>query len=218
MFSLLPILKTYFIMKSNQVITLLLMLLFFKSTNCDSQTYSLFGDKCFGGNGYEQNLRMINFNENLFVIGSSKSNPLTGNHTDSSCIFSSVPVDGDIWAVKFNSSFNILNDKSLGGNKEENDIDKIIRTSTNNIIFSCISNSDSSCDKSEFNVNFPLANNDFWICCIDSNGNKIWDKTLGGFGTESSSMVIELTDGNYVVAGSLFMPINHLISLSKPLL
>lgn len=52
-------------------------------------------------------------------------------------------------------------------------------------------------------VNMNLDDNyDAWLIKLDSNGNKIWDKTLGGSGMEWGNAVHMTNDGGYVFAGT----------------
>jgi hypothetical protein len=45
---------------------------------------------------------------------------------------------------------------------------------------------------------------DYWLVKIDDNGNKIWDKTFGGSATDFLTDIIELSDGNFVMAGGSY--------------
>jgi parallel beta-helix repeat protein len=42
---------------------------------------------------------------------------------------------------------------------------------------------------------------DFWLVKIDSNGNKIWDRTFGGAGWDCAYSVQQTSDGGYILAG-----------------
>src|SRR5205085_1142487 len=53
-------------------------------------------------------------------------------------------------------------------------------------------------DKSEPNKGSA----DFWIVRIDKDGNKIWDKTIGGTGEDRLSSMIPSPDGGYLLGGT----------------
>src|SRR5688572_16645325 len=42
---------------------------------------------------------------------------------------------------------------------------------------------------------------DFWVVKLDVAGNIIWQKTLGGTGSDQATSVVQTTDGGYIVAG-----------------
>jgi hypothetical protein len=44
---------------------------------------------------------------------------------------------------------------------------------------------------------------DIWLIKIDSNGDKLWDKTFGGMGADIGHSVIQDSDGGYVISGSI---------------
>ena len=43
---------------------------------------------------------------------------------------------------------------------------------------------------------------DAWLIKTDSNGNKLWDKTMGGSGNDYGTSIYQAGDGTYVIAGS----------------
>jgi len=50
-------------------------------------------------------------------------------------------------------------------------------------------------DKSENNRDTTLASSDYWLIRLDAQGNKIWDKTYGGFSSDVPSALLVLKDG-----------------------
>ncbi|QMU28778.1 T9SS type A sorting domain-containing protein [Adhaeribacter radiodurans] len=43
---------------------------------------------------------------------------------------------------------------------------------------------------------------DYWLVKVDKNKNKVWDKSFGGKGAETISIIIAATDGGYLLGGS----------------
>lgn len=52
-------------------------------------------------------------------------------------------------------------------------------------------------DKSEASRGFQ----DFWLLKVDGQGNKLWDRTLGGSQLDAASDLCQTTDGSYAVVG-----------------
>jgi len=50
--------------------------------------------------------------------------------------------------------------------------------------------------------------NDYWVIKVDSLGNKIWDKTLGGSGSDMLSSLVQSPDGGYVLGGNSQSPVS----------
>lgn len=103
----------------------------------------------------------------------------------------------DYWVIKIDANGNKVWDKSYGGEGSEY-LHNMTATSDGNYLLFGDSNSDASGDKSEINI----GGRDFWIIKIDADGNKIWDKSYGGEGTEYSNNMVALSDGGYLLTGS----------------
>nr|MBA3284141.1 T9SS type A sorting domain-containing protein [Nitrosopumilus sp.] len=136
------------------------------------------------------------------LLGQSRSE-VSGNKSSANCNNLQTTLQSDNWLVLIDSAFNILWDQTFGGELNEAEVLSNFKTQNNEVVFTTSSISDISCEKSENNRSYPLSNNsDYWIVKIDSNGNKIWDKTYGSVGEDINSYIVELTDGNYLVSGN----------------
>jgi hypothetical protein len=166
----------------------------------NAQNYILYGDKTFGTYLNESDVSLIALDSShLLIAGETQAN-ITGDKTDPKCD-SLMFNDPDIWIVKFDTAFNIIWDKSLGGKKPESCPHLYLLPNSTGILLACNSSSDSSCEKTENNRNFPANDNDYWTCQLDLNGTKIIDQTWGGNGSDLDPQYLELSSGNRIVGG-----------------
>lgn len=105
----------------------------------------------------------------------------------------------DIWMIRVNSLGEKIWDKTLGGIENEFPFD-VINTSDGGFIISGISYSGISGDKTETSK----GEWDYWIVKVNENGQKVWDKTLGGNDLDWSHSIISTSDGGLMVAGVSF--------------
>jgi hypothetical protein len=100
---------------------------------------------------------------------------------------------GDLWLGKFNQTGALEWEKNYGGIhsiyagniKQTSDKGYVIASSFSAISF----------------VNGYKGGGDYWIIKLDSLGNLIWQRFLGGSGNDSPTSIVEANDGGIVIAG-----------------
>lgn len=147
-------------------------------------------DKRYGGAG-DDNLKKIIATDDggYLLLGHSNSNIFGEKNQNSRGLF-------DYWVVKIDRLGNFVWDKTFGGGDNEELIDGI-NTLNGNYTLAGRSKSGISGEKTENNI----GNYDFWMVEIDSQGNKIWDKSFGGTGEEDVTSIIGVSDGSFMVGG-----------------
>lgn len=103
----------------------------------------------------------------------------------------------DLWLIKMDKDGNIVWDKTIGGNNFEG-TGEILETNDYQLLLAFYSSSDISGYKSE---NSNSGSTDYWIVSIDTNGNFLWDKTIGGNQTDVPYSIHEKADNNYILTG-----------------
>ncbi len=98
-------------------------------------------------------------------------------------------------------------DFSYGG-YDSDFIDQLLATADGGFMAGGISLSDSGFDKSENNFNPGTFTYDLWIVKCDANGNKLWDKNLGGTDDDFYYRSINTGDGGLLVMGSTRSPLS----------
>ncbi len=141
----------------------------------------------FGGTNNDRSYDVIQTEDNGFLmIGSSES--VDFDITDSKGSY-------DFWVLKVNSEGTKLWQKSYGGS--EIDVGYAI-ASTGDGKFIIVGDSRSN-DK---DITNPKGNADLWMIQIDSNGNLLWQKSLGGTAFDTGRGIHKTLNGDFVITGN----------------
>ncbi|GAB3713817.1 hypothetical protein GCM10027592_53320 [Spirosoma flavus] len=100
----------------------------------------------------------------------------------------------DFWVVKLDAQGNLLWQKTLGGTG----IDQaygLTTTSDEGVVVAGYTQSTNG------DVTGTRGNRDFWVVKLDAQGNLLWQKTLGGTGSDAASGITTTSDGGLVVVG-----------------
>lgn len=150
-------------------------------------------DKTFGGNTLDVLASILQTPDGGYILAGHSLSPAGGDKSE--------PNQGlaDYWILKIDATGNKLWDKTLGSNYNDWLVE-IQQTPDGGFIVGGTSNSQANSFKSENNRGiFPTC--DFWILKLDANGNKIWDKTIGGSEEEQFIGLKQTSDGGFVLAG-----------------
>lgn len=154
-------------------------------------TYSINWQKSFGGNESDQLNGIVKSSEAIYIYGSSWSD-ISGNKTVGSF------GQEDCWIIKVDYQGNEIWQKSFGGNKYDNVLHALVLPN-GNVLFAGTSRSDMSGTKTEAN----RGSYDVWLVCINSDGDILWDKTLGGEGSDSGiKLILNESDELFLLATS----------------
>lgn len=150
-------------------------------------------DRTFGGNETDVLTAVQQTADGGYILGGlsdtgqngDKSNPPKGNF--------------DFWIIKLNAGGVKLWDKTFGGSAKDI-LTSLQQTADGGFILGGHSTSGVSGDKSQPNYG-PVNTPDYWIIKLDSAGNKVWDKTLGGTKTDELVVIKQTSDGGYILGG-----------------
>lgn len=102
----------------------------------------------------------------------------------------------DIWVINFDSFGNIVSENTIGGGNYEY-MTSFIPSDDGNFLIGAYSNSGISGNKSE-----PSHGGlDYWIIKINSLGNIIWQKTIGGYSDDILRSIKQCNDHGYILGG-----------------
>jgi hypothetical protein len=102
--------------------------------------------------------------------------------------------DADLWVVKLKEDGSLDWQKSLGGSQTEYGA-SIQQTEDGGYILAGISSSNDG------DVSGNHGHADFWVVKLREDGAIVWQKSLGGSGSDSARYVYQTKDGGYVIAG-----------------
>jgi hypothetical protein len=145
----------------------------------------------FGGTDYDQLKDAIELSNGDFILAGNSSSNSSATKSENSKGYS------DYWILRISPLGAIIWDKTFGGDESEL-LAGLAIDDDENIYVSGSSWSGISFDKTEASYGWD----DIWIVKLDSNGNVLWDKTIGG--DQSETLGDLLIDGNslYVLANS----------------
>jgi len=142
--------------------------------------------KSLGGSHHDFAFSIQQTSDGGFIVaGESKSNDgdVSGNHGS-----------WDYWLVKLNSAGAPVWQRALGGNDDDYAY-STQQTSDGGFIVAGVSWSNDG------DVSENHAWDDYWVVKLNSAGNIVWQRTLGGSSTDWAYSIQQTTDGGFIVAG-----------------
>lgn len=159
--------------------------------------FSLPHQRTIGGNSDDYINSTVKTADGGLILAGNSNSEISGEKTEIS------KGSHDYWIVKLNKAGKIEWDKTFGGNEIEN-CSKIIQTRDKGYLLGGYSYSDISGDKTENSK----GDADYWIVKVNSEGVKLWDKTIGGYDSDRLEDMIELPNGDIILAGSSYSGIS----------
>ncbi|MBS7252483.1 T9SS type A sorting domain-containing protein [Flavobacterium branchiicola] len=147
---------------------------------------NLIWEKSYGGKNGEECNSIAPTSDGGFI--------LSGNTTSSDGDVTGYHDDFDYWVVKLNSLGEMEWQKTLGGKKFDNAVSAIQDSEGNYIVTGYTGSSDGD-------ITNAKDGGDAWVVKLNSNGNIVWQKSLGGLGGDYLYSVVQTLDGGYVLAG-----------------
>jgi len=122
------------------------------------------------------------------LVGDSNSG-ITGDKSEPSVL-------GDYWIVKIDSIGNIIWDNTIGGLSSDVYARGIMANDSGYLIGG-VSLSGIGMDKTQPQI----GTYDYWIVKLTTDGDIVWDKTIGGGNFDYFTTIINTNDNNYIVGG-----------------
>jgi hypothetical protein len=162
--------------------------------------------KSFGGSGQDWPRSIQQTNDGGYIVvgwSSSTDGDVRGNQGR-----------WDYWVVKLDASGNIQWQKCLGGSGDDEGT-SVQQTTDGGYIVAGTSRSNDGDVSQHHGPNQPAGTtlfSDYWVVKLDSDGNIVWEKSLGGSYNEEAYNIRQTNDGGFIVAGDTDTPNNGDVS------
>ena len=169
--------------------------------NLDAQGNVLW-QKTVGGANEDALKKIILLPNDEFLVAGASSSGISGDRTAAS------KGGTDYWVLKFDHEGNIIWDKAFGGRLSDN-LEDMIALSDGSFLLGGSSTSDASGDKTEDNRTLSTSTSsfdDYWLVKMNDQGDKVWDKTIGGTELDYLRSMLELPDGSMLIGGFSHSP------------
>jgi len=155
--------------------------------------YNEIWQKTIGGDAYDNSFDAIELSDASYLLAGFSASGISGDKTD--------PLIGaaDYWLIKLDPNGEILWQKVYGA-EGSNSINRILELNDGSIIVCGTSNADISGVKTENSK----GGTDYWIIKIDTNGNIIWDRTIGSDASEYYPDVLKDENEDLYIVGYTF--------------
>jgi hypothetical protein len=148
-------------------------------------------DRSFGGPESDSLYAVEETADGGFILGGVSASP-GGVGNKSSPAYGG----GDFWVVRTDREGNKLWDRTFGGSGSDY-VRSLQQTADGGFVLGGFSGSPPGGNKTS-----PyFGDYDFWVVRIDSNGNKLWDRSFGGSGYDTLRSLRQTSDGGFILAG-----------------
>ncbi len=147
-------------------------------------------DRTYGGSGDDFMTSISETSDGGFIVGVGSNSNISGEKSENS------RGGLDYWLLKLDVSGDLEWQKTYGGAQPDFDV-HVFQTSDGGYFVSGYSDSNVSGDKTD-----PTnGQRDYWVLKLNSSGNIIWQKSLGGSTLDRGIISIEIAEGGFLIGG-----------------
>lgn len=150
-------------------------------------------DKTIGGSNDDGLESVSQTSDGGYIIAGSSLSNISGDKTENLCNNN----QGDYWIIKLDSAGSIAWQNDIGSNGD-NIAYSAFQISSGEYIVGGYSDGNIFCDKTENSK----GGTDDWILKLDTSGNIVWQKTIGGSNDDGITSMQQTADGGYILGGT----------------
>ncbi|WP_216688486.1 hypothetical protein [Hymenobacter siberiensis] len=149
-------------------------------------------DKTFGGSSYDELYDIVPTRDGGYLLGGSSSSGISGDKSEPSKGYD------DYWVIKIDALGTKQWDRTIGGVTTDY-LYNVLQTADGGYLLGGNSYSGVGADK----TGPSRGGGDFWVVKLNAQGQKVWDKTYGGSGSDYNGFKnMSLTqDGGFLIGG-----------------
>lgn len=147
-------------------------------------------EAAFGGGGSEGLFALQQTTNGGYVLGGFSTSGISGNKTTAGFGLR------DFWIVRLDANGDKVWDKTYGGDKDDT-LFALEQTADGGFVCAGYTLSGATGNK----TTSSRGEGDFWVLRLDSNGNKVWETTLGGTNEDTCYSLLLMTNGDIIAAG-----------------
>ncbi|QNF32253.1 T9SS type A sorting domain-containing protein [Adhaeribacter swui] len=160
-------------------------------------------DKTFGGDQADYLASFRQTQDGGYILAGSSGSGISGDKSEASKGGKNNPngfgLTDDYWVVKLRANGTKVWDKTIGGNGDDR-LTSVQQTQDGGYLLGGWSLTDLNGDKTE--ILKKIFTPDYWIVKLQADGQKAWDRSIGGEAEDYLQSVKQISDGSYVLAGN----------------
>lgn len=154
-------------------------------------------EKSFGFSGHDHAYSVIQTNDGGFFMTGFLDVTASGGEGNTKITSIKRHGIGEFWCHKLDPNGEVEWRRYFGGTNNDRSFDAV-QSNDGGFVITGFSES------SDFDISNSKGSYDFWIIKIDSSGNLLWDRSVGGSEIDQSRSIIKTNDNSYLVVGNSF--------------
>jgi hypothetical protein len=152
-------------------------------------------EKSFGYAGHDHSYSVIETNDGGFFMTGFLD--ITASEGEGSTVRNNRHGIGEFWCHKLDANGNIEWRNYFGGTNNDRSFD-VVQANDGGFVVTGFSESN------DFDVSNSHGSYDYWVIKINSVGEMVWEKSLGGTEIDQGRSIIKTNDNAYIIAGNSF--------------